>query len=98
MLYQDLLAYDAKYHRSCYASYISKRNIQAAESTVKREIERNPTKKGFELLCKEVENTMLSGEKKILLLTEMNARFVDILHSVGVNDPGSYRSWKLKEK
>ena len=98
MLYQDLLAYDAKYHRSCYASYISKRNIQAAESTVKREIERNPTKKGFELLCKEIENTMLSGEKKILLLTEMNARFVDILHSVGVNDADSYRSWKLKEK
>ena len=98
MLYQDLLAYDAKYHRSCYASYISKRNIQAAEPTVKRETEINPTKKAFELLCKEVEKTMLSGEKKILLLTEMNARFVDILHSVGVNDPGSYRSWKLKEK
>ncbi len=79
-----------------HAPYISKRNIQAAESTVKLEIAKNPVEKGFELLCKEVEHTVLSGKKEIVLLTKLNARFVDILHSVGINDPDSYRSWKLK--
>ncbi len=77
--YHDLFAYDAKYHRSCYAPYISKRNIQAAESTVKFEIAKNPIEKGFELLSKEVEHTMLSGEKEIVLLTKLNGRFVYIL-------------------
>ena len=28
--HQDLFAYDAKYHRSCYSTYVSDRNIKAA--------------------------------------------------------------------
>lgn len=34
--YEDLFAYDAKYHRSCYSHYISERNVKAIENKLKR--------------------------------------------------------------
>lgn len=30
--YEDLFAYDAKYHKSCYCRYIGKRNIKACQN------------------------------------------------------------------
>ncbi|KAJ8964633.1 hypothetical protein NQ314_004742 [Rhamnusium bicolor] len=33
--YEDLFAYDAKYHRSCYSHYISQRNIKAIQNKLK---------------------------------------------------------------
>lgn len=95
---QNLFAYDAKYHRSCYAGYISKRNIQVVESKLKSEPLNDPVQKGFTIFCKEVEHTLCFGKKEVLHLTEMNARFIEIFRSVVSPGPDSYRSWKLKEK
>ena len=32
LAHTDLFAYDAKYHRTCYAAYISEKNIKAAKA------------------------------------------------------------------
>ena len=98
LAYPDLFAYDGKYHRSCYAGYISERNIQAATRKVKHEISEDPFEKGFRSFCEEVEHSMFSGMKEVLHLSDLNERFIEILRSAGVPDPDSYRSWKLKDK
>ena len=32
LAHTDLFAYDARYHRTCYAAYISEKNIKAAKA------------------------------------------------------------------
>lgn len=98
LAHPDLFAFDASYHRSCYAEYISKRNIQAAKTRTEREQLETPFQKGFKQFCEELEGNIFSGNKPVVLLSEIHSRFVEILHTVGAPDPDAYRSWKLKEK
>lgn len=101
LAYPDLFAYDAKYHRSCYSTFITPRNIQAAGSKfvdLQSKLAETPQERGFRQLCEEIRMKTTSKEKTVLFLSDLTSRFSQILLDLGVAEPDSCRSWKLKER
>ncbi|XP_014680008.1 PREDICTED: uncharacterized protein LOC106819957 [Priapulus caudatus] len=98
--YQDLFAYDAKYHRSCYSRYVSPRNIKAERAKAERQKSLNDYDKAFLCLSEEIESTVLSSTRKLVTLSSLHERFIEIINEgreSGI-ESGDYPSWKLKEK
>ena len=100
--YPDLFAYDAKYHRSCYSRYPSQRNIKADRTKAEAQKSLNDYDKAVLCLSQEIENTILSRNRKLVTLSSLHERFIEILKErrpSGTNvEPSHYPSWKLKEK
>ena len=95
--YPDLFAFDAKYHRNCYSHYISERNIKAAGKKARSESDFSVYDTALKTLTTELSNSIFSSRKTVMLLTDLNARCIQILENLGVSEP-NYASWKLKQK
>ena len=81
-IYQDLVACDAKYHRTCYSHYITKANINAVQSHDKISAsivdeEMCPYKKAFKCVVDYVSDNMLSKKLDIVTSTELNALYLE---------------------
>ncbi|KAK5648211.1 hypothetical protein RI129_003103 [Pyrocoelia pectoralis] len=77
--YHDLFAYDAQYHKSCYCSYISSKNIQAAlkkDSVKQPKSERNPSPSRIS----ESSNTTDSDSPNATKSSIVSDSEMDILH------------------
>ena len=100
--YPDLFAYDAKYHRSCYSRYVSPRNVKAERTMAESEKSLNDYDKAFLCLREEIENTILSKDRKLTTLSSLHERFCEMLNEGRPSDTNvvssEYPSWKLKEK
>ena len=100
--YPDLFAYDAKYHRSCYSRYVSPRNVKAERTKAESEKSLNDYDKAFLCLSEEIENTILSKDRKLTTLSSLHERFCEMLNEGRPSDTNvessDYPSWKLKEK
>lgn len=91
----DLFAFDAKYHRNCYAIYISKRSIEAA----KRKVSACPAyessyDKAFICVVEYINRFVLSKKAGVLNLSSLRDNFIQALGT----DDSSYSSWKLKKR
>ena len=107
LFYTDLFASEAKYHRSCYGHYISERNVKAAaEKAAKATSEKVVLEKSqtasdeaLHLIYLEMNSTVLSKKKSVLLLSDLQSRFTEILRDkTGDSETSGLSSWKLKEK
>ena len=94
--YADLFAYDAKYHRSCYAAYISKKNIEAAQRRYQESRRLSSCDLAFQELVDEIQLTLLSGSKSVTSLAEIKCKYVEKLTRHGLST--EVYSWKLKIK
>ena len=96
----DLFAYDGKYHRSCYGHYITEGNIRAAKE--KADVAKSETvhEKSPKQLCKEMETTVFSKKKSVVLLTELQSRYTEILEDLSDQDTNikGYSASTLKSK
>ena len=97
LCHPDLFAFDAKYHRSCYSHYISKRNIRAARSKNESESNFSVYDLAFKELTVELSNSIFSSRKTVMLLKDLHTRFLELLET-GSSSDTSYASWKLKQK
>ena len=61
--HQDLFAYDAKYYRSCYSTYISDRNIKAARRKKASDTMNGISDKAFRDIVDDLERSVLSSQK-----------------------------------
>ena len=95
--YPDLFAFDAKYHRNCCSLYISERNVKAAGKEARSESDFSVYDTALKTLTTELSNSIFSSRKTVMLLTDLNVRFIQILENLGVSEP-NYASWKLKQK
>lgn len=100
ILYKDLFAYDAKYHRSCYGHYISERNVRYQVPGEDIIIESTLHDQAFQILSDEMKKTIFSELKTVATLSELNRRFIEILHSTGIpaESADSYKARKLKQR
>ena len=89
----ELFAFDEKYHRSCYAHFISERNIQAAQSKQRDSIE-STLDTDFQILVSDIQQTILSKQKTVATLSQIKANYEEKLLESGRH----VYSWKLKEK
>ena len=78
--YPDLFAYDAKYHRSCYSRYVSQRNIKADRTKAETQKSLNDYEKAVLCLSEEIENTILSKTRKLVTLSSLHERYIEILN------------------
>ena len=92
LAHPDLLAFDARYHRSCYSHYISKRNIACAQRKAK-----DPFESAFADLTRFIDQTIFTN-KSVATLVEVLSSFIKFLLEKGVKDAYRYKSWKLKDK
>jgi len=96
--------YDAKYHRSCLAHYISERNIAAARRRKESEKQTNIYDKAFSKLTEDIDKTVLSEDMKVMTRNSLTDSYDDILKTVSEEEDETrvqqkkYRSWKLKER
>ena len=80
-IYQDLVACDAKYHSICYRHYITKTNINTAQSYDKISAsivdeEMCPDKTAFKCVVGYVSDNILSKKLDIVTSTELNTLFL----------------------
>jgi len=94
--YPDLFAFDAKYHRKCYAAFVTQRNIDAARRKQESHKPESIFEQCFKAIADELENNLLSDNKTVLTLANSTANFTDILTKAGVHQ--QVYSWKLSEK
>ena len=95
--YPDLLASNAKYHRSFYSHYISQCSITAAC---------HPEKSGattihdqaFNELKIYLDQTVFSKSKGVTTLAALRLQFIQYLLDLGACGAEQYTSWKLKER
>lgn len=93
LTHQDLFAYDAKYHRSCLAHYISEKNILAARNKHLTENKLNEHERAFIELTEELTKTVFSKDMTVTTLSAVTVSYIGKL-----KEPTMYKSWKLKEK
>lgn len=99
LAYTDLFAYDAKYHRTCYAHYISERNIASARNkAVGHKEESSSHEQAFDILTADLAKTVLSKNMAVSNLSTIRSSYIKALSALNVPDAEKYRSWKLKEK
>ena len=93
----DLFAADAKYHRGCYQSYISGRNILSCQ---RKAAVPDPTgyDKAFEEVVDLLHRTVLSKDMEVTKLVQLRTDYVNRLAELGVDTSQSYSSWKLKQR
>lgn len=91
----DLFAYDAKYHRSCYAAYISERNVTAAKRKSKDSTDPSNDPEFLEI-TKEIQENVLSGSKYVTTLAQVKSDYIEKLSQMGIQK--EVYSWKLKDK
>ena len=89
----DLFAADAKYHRKCYAAYISDRNIKAAQKKSSCTDE-SAHDRAFGTVTDIINKTILSKQMDVSQLSELRRSFIKEL----VLCDSSYSSWKLKKR
>ena len=94
--YNDLFAYDAKYHRSRLGHYLSKRNIEAEQRKDKDSQHQSEYEKAFNFIIKDIESTILSKHKSVTTLSQIRSNFLAKLNALDI-DVEVY-SWKLKAK
>lgn len=63
--YSDLFAADGKYHKICYAKYISEKNIKFVQPKPLKE--ENPFEEALHTLFREVELTVLQKKESLTL-------------------------------
>lgn len=95
--YHDLFAFDAKYHRSCLAHYISDRNVAAAKRKHLNEEKVSIHDKAFDALIEQIDQTLLSQDVNVTSLRSLREHFENNLKILST-DAAKYASWKLKEK
>ena len=66
----DHFAYDAKYHRSCYATYIGKRNVSAANRKLDDSQQQTIEDPAFEEIVQQVKRTVVSSQKSVTTLAQ----------------------------
>lgn len=71
LAYQDLFAFDAKYHRSCLAHYTSDRNVAAAKRKRLNEEKVSTHDKAFHALIEEIDPTLLSQDMALTSLSSL---------------------------
>lgn len=89
----DLFAFDAKYHRSCYAAYLSERNISAAR---RKSDECKKDDPAFIEIVADLESKVLSKQKAVTTLSQLKLDYGNRCHSQGTER--EIFSWKLKER
>ena len=94
--HQDLFAYDAKYHRSCYSTCISDRNIKAARRKKASNTMNGISDKAFRDIVDDLERSVLSSQKSVTTLSKVTSDYAKNLLSHGAS--GEVYSWKLKER
>ena len=94
--YNDLFAYNAKYHRSCLGHYLSKRNIEAEQRKDKDSQHQSKYEKAFNFIIEDIEGTILSKHKSVTTLSQIRSNFLAKLNALDI-DVEVY-SWKLKAK
>ena len=92
----DLFAFDAKYHRSCYASFISKKNIESAQRKYQESRRLSDSDLAFHEIIDEIECTLLSANKSVTTLAEIKCKYIEKIVSRGIST--EIHSWKLKNK
>ena len=91
LLYTDLFAADGKYHRKCYGTYISERNIKAAQNKQNRS-ETTNFDHAFQALTQQLDQTVMSSKLEVTVLSKLRDQYVKELGSE------NYSSWKLKRR
>ena len=61
LAHPDLFAFDAKYHRSCYAKYISARNVSAGKRKADNSRQQFLDDPAFSDLVQQIRKTILSS-------------------------------------
>ncbi|KAL7379980.1 hypothetical protein ABVT39_009485 [Epinephelus coioides] len=94
--FEDLFAYDAKYHRSCLGHYISEGNISAARNKYLSEKKLNEHERAFTELTEELTKTVFSKDMTVTTLNAVTESYSGKLSTA--EGPAMCKSWKLKEK
>ena len=90
LAYPDLFA---KYHRSCYDHYISDRNIKATREKNEQQTQsENVYENILQQLYEEMEKNILCNNKSVVLLSELQNRFVQLLRNTNSDDVEGYSS------
>lgn len=98
LAHPDLFAYDAKYHRKCYAHYISGRNITAAQRRSLNEKSTSAYDKAFYDLTEEINQTLFAKDITVTDLVTLRKSFIEKLKTYEAESAESYSSWKLEGK
>ena len=107
LFYTDLYSSVEKCHSSFYGHYISERNVKvAAEKAAKAASEKVVLEKSqtasdeaLHLLYLEMNSAVFSKKKSVLLPSDLQSRFTEILRDkTGDSETSGLSSWKLKEK
>ena len=93
----DLFAAHAKCHRTCYQSYISTRNISAAQRK-SAEPDKTSFDKALDDLVDSLHRTVFSKDMAVTDLAHIKTDDVEKLTEFEVEDPQSCSSWKLKQR
>ena len=82
LAHTDLFAYDAKYHRTCYAAYITKKNIKATKAKTETIQSKATGSKAFNQSCNEINTSVFSEPAQITTLSAPYERFTASLMSI----------------
>ena len=93
----DLFAFNAKYHRSCYTHFIYTRKIFAAQKRHLAEANVTVYDEATKVVFQAAPKFILGSKIEIVLMSDIHQTFVCALTDLGVFDPESYTTWKLKE-
>uniref|UniRef100_UPI00358E82AD uncharacterized protein isoform X2 n=1 Tax=Myxine glutinosa TaxID=7769 RepID=UPI00358E82AD len=93
---QDLVAIEARYHKSCYLRYI--RIIAKSLEVSKQECPQQLYEKSYIRFCKKVIEERIIRGKEILRLSKLNRLFIKEVQEIGNTDASSYKTGRLKAR
>ena len=91
------LALEVRYHKVCYCNYtkyVTRETKDQSES--KRSV--SVYEKSYDVFCKEVIETEVIGDTKIMYLKDILEKFVLIAKVIENVDASKYRAFKLKQR
>ena len=94
---KDCVALKVRYHKVCYCNYTK---FLTRETKDQSESERSASvyEKSYDVFCKEVIETEVIGDKKIMYMKDIREKFVSIAEVIENVDASKYRAFKLKQR
>ena len=94
---EDCVALEVRYHKVCYCSYTK---YVTRETKDQSEPERSVSvyEKSYDVFCKEVIETEVIGDKKIMYMKDILEKFVTIAKIIKNVDASKCRAFKLKQR
>ena len=92
---KDCVELEVRYHKVCYCNYTK---YVTRETQDQSESERSVYEKSYDVFCKEVIETDVIGDKKIMYMKDILEKFVTIAKVIENVDASICRAFKLKQR